>query len=51
MVAIIGLLIILILSLTVVRIGAIALELTGLSTDVAALQAQSAFSGVGKYTH
>ena len=41
MIAIIGLFIILILSLTVVRIGAIALELTGLSTDVAAFQAQS----------
>ena len=47
MVAIIGLFIILILALTVVRIGAIALELTGLSTDIAAFQAQSAFSGAG----
>lgn len=47
MIAIIGLFIILILALTVIRIGAIALELTGLSTDVAAFQAQSAFSGVG----
>ena len=47
MIAIIGLFTILILSLTVVRIGAIALELTGLSTDIAAFQAQSAFSGVG----
>ncbi len=47
MIAIIGLFIILTLSLTVVRIGAIALELTGLSTDIAAFQAQSAFSGVG----
>ncbi len=47
MVAIIGLLVILIVSLTTVRIGAIALELTGLSYAVAAFQAQSAFSGAG----
>ena len=47
MIAIIGLFVILILALMVIRIGAIALELTGLSTDVAAFQAQSAFSGVG----
>jgi uncharacterized transporter YbjL len=47
MAAIIGLLIILIISLTTIRIGAIALELTGLSYEVAAFQAQSAFSGAG----
>ncbi len=47
MVALISLFIILTLSLTLVRIGAIALELTGISTDVAAFQAQSAFSGTG----
>jgi hypothetical protein len=47
MAAIIGLLIILVISLTTVRIGAVALELTGLSYDVAAFQAQSAFSGAG----
>jgi len=47
MIAIVGLFIILILALTVIRIGSIALELTGLSTDVSAFQAQSAFSGVG----
>jgi hypothetical protein len=47
MAAIIGLLVILIISLTTIRIGAIALELTGLSFEVAAFQAQSAFSGAG----
>jgi len=47
MIAIIGLFTILILALTTIRIGAIALELTGLSNDVAAFQAQSAYSGVG----
>lgn len=47
MAAIIGLLVILVISLTAVRIGAVALELTGLSPDVAAFQAQSAFSGAG----
>ena len=47
MIAIIGLFTILTLSLTVIRIGSIALELTGLSSDVSAFQAQSAFSGVG----
>ncbi|WP_394335134.1 potassium channel family protein [Thermococcus pacificus] len=31
----------------IVRIGAIALEMTGLSRDIAAFQAQSAFSGTG----
>lgn len=35
------------LSLIIVRIGAIALEMTGLSKDVASFQAQSAFSGTG----
>lgn len=47
MIAIISLFIILVLSITLVRIGAIALELTGISADVAAFQAQSAFSGTG----
>ena len=47
MAAIIGLLFILVISLTTVRIGAVALELTGLSAEVAAFQAQSAFSGAG----
>ena len=47
MIAIFGFLIVVILSITVVRIGAIALELTGLSPEVASFQAQSAFSGAG----
>ena len=47
MVALFGLLTIIILSIIVVRIGAVALELTGLSAEVATFQAQSAFSGVG----
>ncbi|MFP4473345.1 MAG: TrkA C-terminal domain-containing protein [Candidatus Omnitrophota bacterium] len=45
--ALFALLTIIILSITVVRIGAVAFELTGLSPDVAAFQAQSAFSGAG----
>ena len=47
MIALISLFIILILSITVVRIGATALELTGVSPEVASFQAQSAFSGAG----
>lgn len=47
MVALVSLLTIIVLSITVVRIGATALELTGLSRDVAEFQAQSAFSGAG----
>ncbi len=47
MIALISLFIIVILSISVVRIGAIALELTGISPEVAAFQAQSAFSGAG----
>jgi hypothetical protein len=47
MAAIIGLLVILVISMTMVRVGAVALELTGLSYEVAAFQAQSAFSGAG----
>ncbi|ASJ11301.1 potassium transporter TrkA [Thermococcus sp. P6] len=35
----------------IVRIGAIALEMTGLSKDVASFQAQSAFSGAGFTTN
>jgi hypothetical protein len=38
---------VIVLSILVIRIGAAALELTGLSDDVAAFQAQSAFSGAG----
>ncbi|MBN1913395.1 MAG: potassium transporter TrkA, partial [Candidatus Omnitrophica bacterium] len=47
MIAIFSLLVIILLSIIVVRIGAIALELTGLSPEIASFQAQSAFSGVG----
>jgi len=47
MIALIGLLMIVMISITIVRIGAVALELTGLSHEVADFQAQSAFSGVG----
>jgi len=47
MVATFSLLIIILLSIIAVRIGAIALELTGLSAEIASFQAQSAFSGVG----
>jgi len=47
MIAIFSLLIIVLLSIIVVRIGSVALELTGLSPEIASFQAQSAFSGVG----
>jgi septum formation inhibitor-activating ATPase MinD len=47
MIALIGLLMIIALSIIVVRIGAIALELTGLSSEIASFQSQSAFSGAG----
>jgi len=47
MIALFGLLTIIILSIIVVRVGAIALELTGLSPEIASFQAQSAFSGAG----
>jgi hypothetical protein len=47
MVALVSLLVIILLSIVVVRIGAIALELTGLSPEIASFQSQSAFSGVG----
>ncbi len=47
MVALISFIGIVAFSLLVVRMGTVALELTGLSEDVASFQAQSAFSGVG----
>jgi hypothetical protein len=47
MIALVTLLIIIMMSLIAVRIGAIALELTGVSPEVASFQAQSAFSGTG----
>ena len=51
MIALISLFIIIIVSIVVVRIGAIALELTGIPSDVATFQAQSAFSGTGFTTN
>ena len=50
MIALFSLLIIIALSIIVVRIGSTALELTGLSSEIASFQAQSAFSGVGYTT-
>jgi len=47
MIALFSLLVIILLSFAVVRVGAIALELTGLSPEIASFQAQSAFSGAG----
>ncbi len=47
MIPLISFLIIIFISIIFVRIGATALELTGVSPDVALFQAQSAFSGVG----
>ena len=47
MVAIISLVIILVISLLIVKVGSVALMMTGLSKDIARFQAQSAFSGVG----
>lgn len=44
-----SLLVIFALSLLIIRIGSIALEMTGLSSDVASFQATSAFSGA-EYT-
>ena len=47
MYALISLLTVIVVSIIVVRIGAVALEMTGLSRELATFQAQSAFSGVG----
>ena len=47
MITLISLFVVILVSITVVRIGAVALEMTGLSKDVAMFQAQSAFTGVG----
>lgn len=47
MAILISLLIILTLSLTIIRVGAVALTMTGLSRDVASFQAMSCFLGVG----
>jgi len=47
MIALISLLVIITVSLIVIRMGAVALSMTGISEDMAVFQAQSAFSGVG----
>lgn len=47
MIALFTLLTIILLSITVIRIGAIALELTGVSAEIASFQAQSAFCAAG----
>lgn len=47
MIAVFSFLLVLALSLLVVRVGAVALEMTGLSLEVAQFQALSAFSGAG----
>jgi len=47
MYALLSLVVILALSILTVRVGTIALELTGTSRDVASFQAVSAFSGGG----
>jgi len=47
MIALFGLFTIVVVAIIGVRIGSIALELTGLSSDIASFQAQSAFYGVG----
>ncbi|NJE54501.1 potassium channel family protein [Thermococcus sp. 21S9] len=47
MIALVSLILVITLSLIIVRIGATALEMTGLSKEVASFQAQSAFSGTG----
>ncbi len=47
MIAVILIIATLVLSLTITRIGAVALMLTGISAESARFQARSAFSGVG----
>ncbi|MHC4542368.1 MAG: TrkA C-terminal domain-containing protein, partial [Planctomycetota bacterium] len=47
MIALVSLLVIITMSIIIVRIGSVALVMTGLSKDLAVFQAQSAFSGVG----
>lgn len=47
MVAVVSLLLVLALSMLIVRIGAVALAMTGLSEDIGRFQALSAFSGAG----
>lgn len=50
MYALVSLIVIISLSLLIVRIGSVALTMTGLSEDVASFQALSAFSGAGYTT-
>ncbi|AIF68716.1 hypothetical protein PAP_01380 [Palaeococcus pacificus DY20341] len=47
MIALMSFLLVILFSIIIVRIGAVALEMTGLSRDVASFQAHSAFSGAG----
>lgn len=47
MIALVSFLLVILLSVIIVKIGGIALEMTGLSRDIASFQAQSAFTGVG----
>ncbi|MFW5711551.1 MAG: TrkA C-terminal domain-containing protein [bacterium] len=51
MVALVSFFVILIVSLTIVRVAAVMLELTGISKDTAHFQARSAFTGAGYTTH
>jgi len=51
MVALVSFFVILIVSLTIVRVAAVMLELTGISKDTARFQARSAFTGSGYTTH
>lgn len=51
MVALISFFVILIVSLTIVRVAEVMLELTGISKDSARFQARSAFTGTGFTTH
>jgi len=47
LIALVSLLLVILFSIIFVRIGTVALEMTGLSREVAAFQAQSAYTGVG----
>jgi hypothetical protein len=47
MIAVLSLLVVLVLSMTVVRVAAVALSLTGVSRELARFQARSAFTGAG----
>jgi len=47
MIALVSFLLVILSSILIVRIGAVALEMTGLSRDIASFQAHSAFSGTG----